>query len=156
MNTGWKEMAQQTAYLLGKIIMKYTNLRALSWRPLVSDLALTHSVIGLLPKILGLTSLHLKVNTGEIPCSIPPLELKELRHLTLASPSPRVLLNLPEALKQLDRQLLTLRLEVREVKKLYAGGRLTTMIRMTVVQSLLEYSHRYRLFHRDYTIFLLA
>lgn len=98
--------------------MKYTNLRALSWRPLVSDLALTHSVIGLLPKILGLTSLHLKVNTGEIPCSIPPLELKELRHLTLASPSPRVLLNLPEALKQLDRQLLTLRLEVREVKKI--------------------------------------
>lgn len=112
MNTGSKEMAQQTAHLLEKIIMKYTNLRALSWRPLVGDLALAHSVIALLPQILGLRSLHLKVNIEEMPFSIPPPELKELRHLTLASPSPRILLNLPEALKQLDRQLLTLRLEV--------------------------------------------
>lgn len=112
MNTGSKEMAQQTAHLLEKIIMKCTNLRALSWRPLVSDLALAHSVIALLPQILGLRSLHLKVNIAEMPFSIPPPELKELRYLTLASPSPRILLNLPEALKQLDRQLLTLRLEV--------------------------------------------
>lgn len=46
-------------------------------------------------------------------CVIPPPELTRLRHLILTSPTPEVLVSLPETLQALENPLLTLCLEVR-------------------------------------------
>ena len=100
--------------LLVKVLTKYTNLRSFTLRPSCTtwtnfDSATLSSI---LPRSKDLQALALWLQNLEFSFAIPPPTYRELRHLTLINPGAKTLIGLPDALKQLERPLLSLCLEV--------------------------------------------